>query len=380
MRFERRAREARVIFGPGRSIEAIDEVDRLGGRPFTITGGSAGKVAAPLLERLAAIEVGRIAMVRRHVPLEDAEAARRRIRDLDVSVLVAVGGGSAIGLAKAIALTSDIPIIAVPTTYSGSEMTPIWGLTENGVKTTGRDGRVAPRAVVYDPELTYLLPPAITASSGMNAVAHCVDSFWAPHHDPLTDAMAERGLAALSASLPLAVADGVDPAARELALVGAWLGAAAFAAAGSSLHHKICHVLGGRYDLPHAETHAVLLPWSARLALRHQPTAGESLERALGDRDPVALLRKLSVDLGAPQHLSELGVTREQAIETADEIPLDSLATRFRVGREELRELLLAATEGPGESIPPTNSLEESRACHHAALDGAAAPRRTCRS
>jgi alcohol dehydrogenase class IV len=383
MRFQHETHETRVIFGSGRSLEVVDEVARLGGRPFTITGGSATTAAAPLLERLAAIEVGRIGKVRRHVPIEDAEVARRRADELGASVLIAVGGGSAIGLAKAVALTSGPPIVAVPTTYSGSEMTPVWGLTEDGVKTTGRDRRVAPSVVVYDPELTYSLPPSVTASSGMNAIAHCVDSLWAPGRDPLTDAMSERGLAALAASLPGAVRDGAQATSREVALVGAWLAGSAFAAAGSSVHHKICHVLGGRYDLPHAQTHAAVLPWSTRLALRHQPAATGPLERALGGGDPVIRLRALAAELGATRSLAELGLAREQAIETAEEIPLEVLATPFPVGREEMRELLIAAVEGsddPESCAPPTNPMEESRARDHAALHGAAAPRHTRRS
>jgi maleylacetate reductase len=351
MRFQHETHETRVIFGSGRSLEVIDEVARLGGRPFTITGGSATTAAAPVLERLAAIEVGRIGKVRRHVPVEDAEVARRRADELGASVLIAVGGGSAIGLAKAVALTSGPPIVAVPTTYSGSEMTPVWGLTEDGVKTTGRDRRVAPSVVVYDPELTYPLPPSVTASSGMNAIAHCVDSLWAPGRDPLTDAMAERGLAALAASLPGAVRDGAQGTSREVALVGAWLAGSAFAAAGSSVHHKICHLLGGRYDLPHAQTHAAVLPWSTRLALCHQPAATAPLERALGGGDPVIRLRALAAELGATRSLAELGLAREQAIETAEEIPLEVLATPFPVGREEMRELLIAAVEGSDSGV-----------------------------
>jgi len=217
----------------------------------------------------------------------------------------------------------------------------------------------------------------------MNAIAHCVDSLWAPGRDPLTEAMSERGLAALAASLPGAVRDGTEGSSREGALVGAWLAGAAFAAAGSSLHHKICHVLGGRYDLPHAETHAAVLPWSARLALGHHPAAIATLGRALGSGGPAIRLRALAADLGATRSLAELGLTRSQAIHTAEEVSLEALATPFPVSREDLRELLLGATEGADDAsfrALPRNPMEEPRARHHAALDGAAIPRRTRRS
>jgi maleylacetate reductase len=346
MRFEHEGQAAMVVFGTGRAIDAVAEVEKLGGRPMVIVDESAAEISRPLLERVGNIEAHRITRVRQHVPVEDAESARSRAAEVGAHSLLAVGGGSAIGLAKAVALTTGLPIVAVPTTYAGSEMTPVWGMTENEVKTTGRDTRVAPKAVVYDPELTYSLPPEVTAASGLNAVAHCVDSLWAEGRDPLTETMAERGIASLAQGLPAAIAEARGEAPRSLCLVGAWLAASAFAGAGSSLHHKLCHVLGGRFNLPHADTHAVVLPWATRLAVRHVPEAGAVIGRALGSEDPVVGLRALSVRLGAPQTLAELGLTRAQALEVADDLPLDRLATPFEVDRDDLRELLLGATEG----------------------------------
>lgn len=247
------------------------------------------------------------------------------------------------GLAKAIAMTERLPIVAVPTTYAGSEMTPVWGLTADGVKRTGRDPIVAPRTIVYDPELTLSLPPALTAASGLNAVAHCVDALWAPGRSPLTQIMAERGIAALVASLPAAMRDGRDLRAREAAMVGAWLAGATFAIAGSSLHHKLCHMLGGKHDLPHAETHAVVLPWTTGLAIRHMPEAGRTVARALGTDDPVAGLRALAAELGAPTTLAELGLTPGHALAIADEIDTDGLGAPFSVTREELHAVLAGA-------------------------------------
>jgi maleylacetate reductase len=173
---------------------------------------------------------------------------------------VAVGGGSAVGLGKAIALEHGLPVIAVPTTYAGSEMTPVWGLTENGEKRTGRDQRVLPRSVLYDPELTLSLPAGMSATSGMNAMAHAVEGLYAPDATPIISLMAAEGVRALAAALPRVVTDGADLDARTDAQYGAWLCGAVLAATTMSLHHKLCHTLGGTLDLPHAQTHTVVLP------------------------------------------------------------------------------------------------------------------------
>jgi len=346
MRFLHEATASRVVFGAGRVVEASDEIRRLGQRSLLIADGAASLLAPDQWADLNDLAVATIDRVRQHVPVESAEAARELAREHGADSLLALGGGSTVGLAKAVALTERIPILAVPSTYAGSEMTPVWGLTEGGVKMTGRDPGVAPATVIYDPELTYSLPAATTAASGLNALAHCADALWAPGRDPLTDTMAERGIASLAEGLPGAVAAGADPQARELCLVGAWLAGATFAAAGSSLHHKLCHVLGGRFDLPHAETHAIVLPWATALAVDHVPEAGEVLARALGAPDPVEGLRDLAARLGAPSRLEQLGLTPEQALEVADEVPLDALATQFPISREELRRLLSEAAVG----------------------------------
>jgi maleylacetate reductase len=343
--FDQESVGARVVFGRGRAGDALELAETLGRRPMLIATASARTVAGDLVDDLRRAAVDHVDRVRRHVPADDAAQSVARARDAAADCLIALGGGSAIGLAKAVALEARLPILAVPTTYSGSEMTPVWGITRDGVKTTGRDTVVAPRIVIYDPALTRALPARITAASGLNALAHCVDALWAPARSPLSDTMAERAIVALTASLPAAVADGADEAAREEMLVGAWLAAATFALAGSSLHHKLCHVLGGRFDLPHAETHAAVLPWSTRFALQRQPTALAVMERATSE-DPVRALLALATAVGAPTALGQLGVTEAQAIETAADIPLDRLAVPFPVSRQELQSLLLDAVRG----------------------------------
>ena len=199
-----------------------------------------------------------------HVPLEIAEDARRMARELGADCCVTVGGGSTTGLGKAIALTSPMPILAVPTTYAGSEMTPIYGITEGGAKKTGRDLRVLPKAVIYDPELTLSLPPALSASSGMNAIAHSVEALYAQDANPVISLMAEEGIRALAKALP-SMSQNPQGFEREIeALYGAWLCGVALGSAGMALHHKLCHVLGGSFNLPHAETHSIVLPHAMR--------------------------------------------------------------------------------------------------------------------
>lgn len=334
---------ARVLFGAGRRHEAADELSRLGPRPMLVVDEIAADVASDVRGDLAAAAVAVIDRVRQHVPIEDAEAAAELARGRDADCICALGGGSTIGLAKAVALRTGLPILAVPTTYAGSEMTPVWGQTDAGVKRTGRDPVVAPRTVVYDPELTYSLPPDITAASGLNAVAHCVDALWAPGRSPLTDLVAERGIAFLAKSLPGAVADGRDAEARATALAGAWLAGVAFGIAGSSLHHKLCHALGGRFNLPHAETHAVMLPLTTELALRHERDAARTITRALDADDAVSGLQELGRQLGAPTGLARFGLTAEGAAALAEDVDVTALATPFRVTEDDVRDVLLAA-------------------------------------
>jgi maleylacetate reductase len=329
MRFVHDAPAARVIFGRGRRVEAVDELATLGERPLLI----ADRVAPDVRDALAARAVAVIGEVRRHVPVADAEAARRLAAEHDADCLAAVGGGSSVGLAKAVALTTGLPILAVPTTYAGSEATPVWGLTEGGEKRTGRDPGVAPRIIVYDPELMASLPRELAAASALNALAHCVDVLWAAARTPLSDVIAEQGIRLLSSAL------GKDDAADDL-LAGAWLAGTAFGAAGSSLHHKLCHALGGRFDLPHAQTHAVVLPHVTALALPRAPEAAAVLERTLGDAEA---LRRLAARAGAPTRLADFGLTVEQAEQLAADLAGRSYDTTFPVSHEDVRSVLVAA-------------------------------------
>jgi alcohol dehydrogenase class IV len=306
----------------------------------------ARELAAPLGERVVAV----FTSVRPHVPLPVAEAARALALSVRADAVLSVGGGSTTGTAKAIALTTGLPIIAVPTTYAGSEVTPVWGLTEGSRKTTGVDHRVLPRTVVYDPELTVTLPADLSAASGLNALAHCVEAFWAPRRNPISSLAAEEGIRALAAGLPSVHATPGDLAARSDLLYGAYLAGSAFAVAGSGLHHKICHALGGAYNLPHAQTHAIVLPEVLAFNAPAAPDAARRIGRALRggpDGDPVGALRALSARLGIPRGLRELGLEEDQidvvAALVEPAVPADNPR---RADRAALREIIHAAWAG----------------------------------
>ena len=334
----------RVVFGAGAAGSLAAELDALGwSRPLAIAGRSHASLAERLVAGVGA--GGALIGVRVHVPAPLAADARARARALEADCVVAIGGGSAVGLAKAVALTEHLPIAAVPTTYAGSELTRVWGITEDGRKTTGTSAAVAPRLIVYDPELTYDLPAAITGASGMNAVAHCVEALWGPAATPLTEIAAREGLVLLATGIPAAQRHPRDPDARATALTGAWLAGEAFAA-GGGLHHKLCHVIGGMLDLPHAELHGVLLPYTAAFLLPAAPVAARQISAALGGDEPAQALADLAHEVGMPSSLAALGVTEADVPRVVAEA-LPSLPERpRRPAPGELGDLLLRALRG----------------------------------
>jgi maleylacetate reductase len=300
---------SRVIFGVGSFDRLPEELSRLGARNALVlcTPGQRkqGKETARRLgDRVAGI-YDRAVM---HVPVETAEAAREEATRLGADCCVAVGGGSTIGLGKAIALESELPIVAIPTTYSGSEMTPVWGLTAEGLKKTGRDARVLPRTVIYDPTLTLGLPASVSGPSGMNAVAHCVEALYAEDANPIVSMMAEEGIRSLARSLTVVVEEPGNLEARTDALYGAWLGGASLGAVGMAVHHKLCHTLGGSFKLPHAEVHTIVLPHATAYNTKAAPEAIRRVARAIDADDAAAGLYDLAKRIGAPTALKDLGM------------------------------------------------------------------------
>jgi maleylacetate reductase len=332
----------RVIFAPGALARIGEEAARLRiSRALVVaTPGSGERLGARVVDLLGARAATLHAQAMIHVPEPVAQAGVAAARAGQADGLVAVGGGAAIGLAKIIARDCALPILAVPTTYSGSETTAIWGLTAGTRKLTGRDPRVLPRVVLYDPDLTLTLSAAVSAASAMNALAHCVEGLWVPERTPYLEALASEAARRFMHWLPRIVAAGTDREARAECLAAAWL-AGVVLAAGTGLQHKLAHVLGG-LGLPHAETHAVILPHVARFNLAAAPAARFRLAAALGD-DPAARLAGLLASLPLQQRLGELGFEREWIEPVAAEITAMAIALPRPVSGADVRALLAAA-------------------------------------
>lgn len=348
--FVYQATPSRVVFGAGRLAALPDEVRRLGARRALVLTTPEQR---PLGERVAALlgecSAGVYSEAVMHVPVEVAQAARDEAARLGADCYVAVGGGSTIGLGKAIALVSGQPIIAVPTTYAGSEVTPIYGLTEGRLKKTGRDPRVLPRTVVYDPQLTLTLPADISAASGMNAMAHAVEALYAEDANPIISLMAEESIRALAGSLPAVVQDPDDIDARGRALYGAWLAGVCLSAVGMAIHHKLCHTLGGTFNLPHAQTHAAMLPHTAHYNHAAAPQALARVALALGGEraeDAGPLLFGLNRTLGIATALSAVGMPEDGLDEAATLACTNPYYNPRPIEHDAIRALLGAAWRG----------------------------------
>lgn len=302
---------SRVVFGADAAqSHLVDELDRLGARRVMLITtererARAQTVIAPLRDRLVAVFTD----VQPHVPVEIAHQARELAADRAADAVLSIGGGSVTGTAKAVALTQTLPIIAVPTTYAGSEMTPVWGLTTASRKTTGRSPAVAPAVVVYDPTLTASMPPRVAAASGMNALAHALEAAWMPGVGPVARLAADEAVRALAPELPRVARGVADDAGHARVLYGAYLAATAFAAAGSGLQHKLCHLLGGVGDLPHAETHAVVLPHVVAFNESAVPDVLREAARALEADTAADGVAALAADLGVSRTLQALGLS-----------------------------------------------------------------------
>ncbi|MBD2891582.1 Maleylacetate reductase [Actinomadura sp. RB99] len=347
LRFEHRTLPQRVRFAPGDAAAALaEEIAALGAsRVMAIAAKGGAETARRVAGGLPVAHWHHETAM--HVPLPVAERARAAAREHRADALVCVGGGSTTGLAKAVALTTGLPIVAVPTTYAGSEATDVWGLTENGRKTTGTDDRVLPRAVVYDASLTLTLPADLSAASGLNALAHCVDAMWGPRADPIDRALAGEGIRALRIGLPQVMADPAGLPGREHALYGSYLAAVAFASAGSGLHHKVCHVLGGMFDLPHAQTHAVVLPHVLAFNAPAAPDAEARIATAFGADGAIAGLNRLRARLRAPTALRDLGMPEDGIAAAVPAVLAAVPANNPRpVTANDLAALLRAAWEG----------------------------------
>jgi maleylacetate reductase len=344
---------SRVVFGAGSLERLSEELARLGAHAALLLSTSGHAVQAEkLADRLGTRCVGFYPRAVMHVPIETARGARRIAAERHADSYVAIGGGSTIGLAKAIALETGYPIVAVPTTYAGSEMTSIYGVTEAGVKKTGRDSKVLPRTVIYDPTLTLTLPPSVAGPSGMNALAHCMEALYAPDANPVTSLLAAEGMRALAGSLPIVVATPDDLDARSDAQYGAWLAGASLNATTMGLHHKLCHTLGGSFNLPHAEVHAVILPQVAAFNRDAAPDAMRIAAEALGAIDAARALFDLASRLRTPLALKDIGMPADGLDRAAKLAAASSYANPRPVDYAAVRALLERAFNGVPAKTP----------------------------
>jgi maleylacetate reductase len=337
---------ARVVFGRGAVGRAGEEVGRLGARRVVVLctpqQRETAEALAGMLEHLA---VGVFDGAVMHTPVDVTERAVEFLVSREADGVVSVGGGSTTGLGKAIAARTGVPQVVVPTTYAGSEVTPILGETENGVKTTRRGPEILPETVIYDPDLTDTLPLSLTVTSGLNAMAHAAEGVYARDGSPIYTTMAVEGLRALRDALRVLTRDPADRDGREQALYGSWLCGTVLGGVGMSVHHKLCHTLGGALDLPHAETHAVLLPHTIAFVEDVAPDALLPVAGLFGGRAGHGL-HAFAASLDAPLRLSDLGVTEEQLDPVATLATASPYWSPRPLERTAVRELLQRAWTG----------------------------------
>lgn len=318
------ANPGRVIFGAGSLCRLRAEVERLGLHRVLVLATAAHESSAhEIARRIGERAVGVFAEARMHTPVEVTDRAMLVLSAQRIDGLVAVGGGSTTGLAKALALRTDLPQIVVPTSYAGSEMTPILGETQAGRKLTQSSPRILPEVVIYDVDLTLTLSVAQSVTSAMNAMAHAVEALYSREANPLISMLAENAIAALARGLPGIAADPADRSARSQALYGAWLAGICLGSVGMALHHKLCHTLGGMFDLPHAQTHTALLPHAVAYNREAAPQAMKAVARALQVDDAATGLYDLAKSLGATMAMRDIGMP-QRAIADVTETSLSN--------------------------------------------------------
>jgi alcohol dehydrogenase class IV len=328
----------RIVFGRGKISEAAGEARRLGmTHPLVLTTSHQADVG----EKLAQIVEGsHFAGAVMHTPVKDTERALTYFHEKKADGVIALGGGSSTGLGKAIALRTDCPQLVIPTSYAGSEMTNILGETADGVKTTKRDPKIQPESVIYDPDLLDTLPDKFAATSGMNAIAHAVEALYAVDGNPVVSLMAEEGIQALATALPK------GKAGHDEALYGAWLCGLVLGSVSMALHHKLCHVLGGTFDLPHAETHTVILPHATAYNASGSEGAMQRIARAIGASSAAQGLYDLASRLDAPLALKDIGMPESGLDRAADIAASNPYPNPRKLERDAIRKLLDDAFHG----------------------------------
>ncbi|KAH7138755.1 hypothetical protein B0J11DRAFT_476625 [Dendryphion nanum] len=340
---------ARIVFGSGTIQQLPQVLAQLGAsRPLLLSTPHQTSQAQALSRILNDKIAGLFSEARMHTPTDVTQRAVDLGTSAEADTLVSIGGGSTIGLGKAVSIRMGLPHVAIPTTYAGSEVTPILGETADGRKETRTDPKILPSVVIYDVDLTLTLPVSLTATSGVNAIAHAVEALYAQNGNPIINILAVEGVKAISNALPELIEDPISKTARSSALYGAWLCGTCLGSVGMSLHHKLCHILGGSFDLPHAETHTIVLPHALSYNAPKVPEAMKRLAEALPGSDGDAirglnvLLSKIKVERG----LKSLGM-RETDIDKAADIAISKPYWNPRdVERTAIRELIRRAWAG----------------------------------
>lgn len=308
----RGADTVRVRFGAGIRKTISAELSNLGAsRALILSTPEQSGLALDMAAALGAAAAGVFSKAAMHTPVAVTQEALAYLTDCKADCLIAIGGGSTTGLGKALAYRTDLPQIVIPTTYAGSEATPILGQTKGGVKTTLSDPRVLPEVILYDPELVVSLPPAMTVTSGLNAMAHAAEALYAKNRTAASDTLALQGLEAFVTGLPSVLANPQDLAAREATLRGAWACGTVLGQVGMGLHHKLCHTLGGTFDLPHAPTHAIILPHAIAYNARSATAQLAPITALLGGYNAGVALYDFAKSLGAPLALRDLGLKKD---------------------------------------------------------------------
>jgi maleylacetate reductase len=345
--FSYTALPGKVVFGSGTLARVADEMKALGcSRALLLSTPQQVGQVEKLKAQLGELAVGLFSEATMHTPVDVTERAMIAARECGADCVVALGGGSTTGLGKAIAVRTDLPQIVIPTTYAGSEATPILGETKDGLKTTQRSMKILPEVIIYDVDLTVTLPIGMTVTSGMNGIAHAAEGLYAQDANPIITMIAEDGVRAIARALPAIVANPADLDARGDALYGAWACGVTLGAVGMSLHHKLCHTLGGTFDLPHAETHTVVLPHAMAYNAPAAPEAMKRLARAIGAPNAPQGLYDLSKSLGAPTSLKELGMPEDGLDRVVDLALANPYWNPRPLEREPMRRLLQNAWSG----------------------------------
>ena len=332
----------RVLFGAGTIEQVGAEVERLGASRVLLLCSPSRRIgrARDALGSLLAAEFHGAAM---HTPVEVTEQALDVVRDHDADCLVAVGGGSAVGLAKALSVRTGLPQIVVPTTYAGSEATPVLGETASGEKTTRSAPEILPGTVIYDVDLTAGLPADVSVTSGANALAHAVEALYSAQADPITDALALSAVAGIGRAL---AGDLSDMDVRGELLESAWLAGTCLGSVGMALHHKLCHALGGTLGLPHAPTHTVVLPHAMSYNAPAVPEVMDRIADALGAPAAPAAVYDLVVRAGGPTSLRELGMAESDIDRIAAQATARPYPNPRELDRDGIAALLRQAWEG----------------------------------